>query len=997
MKHLLSISSGKIAFLWLFLLPFISGCKKQETDRIILNGTWKLSLNLLSGFENNDMNVEGWRDIQVPGECQMQGFAIKHDKPFIYKKEFDVPAHFINQDIFLCFDGVYSYARVWVNGTYIRDHTGGFTPWECDITALVRPGEKAWITVECTDKKNDQSFASGYAKHQIGGILRDVYVKALSHARINTCHVETILDADYKDAVLAVDLSLQFEGNAELTVTLFDPKGNRIKLPDSKVTLAPTDENRILKYPVVNPLKWDAEHPNLYTLKHTLSQNGKVIQNISQKVGFRKIEIAGNELLVNGKPLKLRGACRHDVHPLLGRVATPDYDLLDAQLAKEANMNFIRTSHYPPTKRFADICDSLGIYLEVENAACFVRTHRLPEYDTVRHYGPEFRESLLTQYKEMVQAFRNNPSVIIWSLGNESLYDENFQQGYDYIKSTDLSRPVIFSYPGTVPGGNKCFDIMSMHYPTYNGNADNYELTITRFRNDTMPTLYDEWAHVACYNKPTIQNDINIREFWGRSLDSMWINSFAAKGSLGGAIWGMIDETFMMPDTMAGYDDWWGINPKGSPIRYESKNIGYGEWGFVDVWRRKKPEFWSVKKAYSPIRILATEVKQAVSNKPIELAVFNRYDHTNLNETSVKWEYEGLSGTVAGVNLAPRETGLQIIPAQNWKNGSDLKVSFLNADDQLIDIYNIKIGETIKQIAVVQERKDNPIDMVETAGMLSVSGKDFTVQFDAKTGLIQAGIYRGDTLIKSGPFLQYTLGGDNLAFTTKKMETLNLVWKLSSLTGKIDNGCAKIEIKGSYNNSFPVAYHLTIQENGEISTAYSFEKPTKKELFELGANYQLAASFDKLIWNRKSYWSVYPDGHMGRPSGEEPLRNTVEEKYREIPEKDWAYDVCSFYYKGMDNPRYKYHFPNIVTALKENIYRYTLVNSLSGNALSVVSNGSVGCRVYQNDPGKIILVINNLWDYPDLLWGNYMKLIRVPDKYANEVTLEFSTDEVHNP
>jgi hypothetical protein len=594
-------------------------------------------------------------------------------------------------------------------------------------------------------------------------------------------------------------------------------------------------------------------------------------------------------MLINGKPVKLRGACRHDVHPLLGRVSTPEYDLLDVQLTKDANMNFIRTSHYPPTKRFADLCDSLGIYLEVENAACFVRTHRLPVYDSVRHYGPGFNESLNIQLKEMVQAFRNNPSVILWSLGNESQYDENFQQGYDYIKSTDPGRPVIFSYPGTVPKGKKCFDILSMHYPTYDGNTDNFKLIVTSFRNDTMPVLYDEWAHVACYNKPTIQNDINIREFWGRSLDSMWINSFAEKGALGGAIWGMIDETFMMPDTMAGYDDWWGINPKGSPIRYESKNIGYGEWGFVDVWRRKKPEFWSVKKAYSPVRILTTEVKQAVSDKPIELAVFNRHDHTNLNETSVKWEYDRLSGTVSGANLAPHETGLQIIPAQNWKKGSELRVSFLNADNQLIDKYNIRIGELAKTIARPQEMKSNPLDMVKSADKLSVIGNDFTIQFDTKTGLIKAGIYKGDTLINGGPFLQYTLSGEYLAFTTKQLEFLNPDWKLKSLTGLIDNACAKIEIKGSYNNSFPVTFLLTIDGNCEINTSYSFEKSTKKELYELGIMFQLGANYDKLIWDRKSYWSFYPDDHIGRPSGEEPLRNTIEEKYREIPKKDWAY------------------------------------------------------------------------------------------------------------
>jgi beta-galactosidase/beta-glucuronidase len=216
----------------LLLISFITGCENQEADRILLNGTWKLSINPQSGFENDTLNTEGWRNIQIPGECQMQGFAIKHDVPFVLKKEVDIPGHFRNREIFLCFDGIYSYARVWVDGTYVRDHTGGFTPWECDITAHVKAGKKVRITVECTDRKNDQSYAGGYAKHQIGGILRDVCLKALSPDRINTCHVETLLDDLYADAVLAIDLKIQLANNADLSVVLLDPKGRRLKLPE---------------------------------------------------------------------------------------------------------------------------------------------------------------------------------------------------------------------------------------------------------------------------------------------------------------------------------------------------------------------------------------------------------------------------------------------------------------------------------------------------------------------------------------------------------------------------------------------------------------------------------------------------------------------------------------------------------------------------------------------------------------------------------------------
>ncbi len=481
MKTYFGILTGKLSYVVILLLTFTGGCRNQETFHINLNGTWKLSLDASPGFERNETNTDRWHDIQVPGECQMQGFAIKHDHPFVYSREFEVPASFRNRDIILYFDGVYSYARVWVNGTFVREHTGGFTPWECDITTWVTPGEKARIMVECTDKKNEQSYASGYAKHQIGGILRDIRIQALPLSRVNTCHVGTILDSAYRDAILALDLSLKVVDASELTVTLLDPRGRTVKLDANKISLVAGIKDTLLKYPVMNPLKWDAEHPNLYTLKLLLSQKGKVIQETIQKLGFRTVEIVANEMLINGRPVKLRGACRHDVHPLLGRVARPEYDLLDARLAKEANMNFIRTSHYPPSKRFADLCDSLGIYLEVENAACFVGTHRLPEYDSVRHYGPEFMESLVSQAREMVGAFRNNPSVIIWSLGNESRYDANFQAEFDYIRSADTSRPVIFSYPGTVEAGKRCYDIMSMHYPTYRGFADNFNLKVFNF------------------------------------------------------------------------------------------------------------------------------------------------------------------------------------------------------------------------------------------------------------------------------------------------------------------------------------------------------------------------------------------------------------------------------------------------------------------------------------------------------------------------------------
>jgi beta-galactosidase len=324
---------------------------------------------------------------------------------------------------------------------------------------------------------------------------------------------------------------------------------------------------------------------------------------ITKKIGFREISVKGNNLLVNGRPVKLRGANRHDIHPLLGRVSTPEYALKDVLLAKEANMNFIRTSHYPPAEHFLDLCDEYGLYVEDETAVCFVGTHRSEEY--VPHNTESdnrFSAQYLSQVQEMVMNHRDHPSVIIWSIGNENNYGSNFQASYDWIKENDKTRPVIFSYPGLAPDSVKTYDLLSMHYPEQTGDKEQYGISTSGFGFRNMPVLFDEWIHVSCYNNTTLKEDPNVRDFWGIGLDSAWTRTFEADGGLGGAIWGYIDEVFMLPVDLPGFNEWWGMYDNvniGS--EFSGTAVGYGEWGVIDVWRRRKPEFWNVKKAYSPV------------------------------------------------------------------------------------------------------------------------------------------------------------------------------------------------------------------------------------------------------------------------------------------------------------------------------------------------------------------------------------------------------------
>ncbi|MEZ4993672.1 MAG: glycoside hydrolase family 2 TIM barrel-domain containing protein [Saprospiraceae bacterium] len=611
------------------------------TDPMVkLNGIWEIDTKPEAEFWEQGNASGDWEEVQVPGEVMMQGFYIESNEPFAYRKAIDIPGDYAGKKIYLQFDGVYGYARLWVNGNFIREHHGGFTRWKGDITPHVKPGEQATIVLEVTDRTDDISYASGYAKHQIGGILRDVTLLALPQHHLDHFEVRTEMDETYENAVLTVSGTLISDHpNAKVSLELWDKKDGTVSMENGSTAIG-ADASFTIRNTIIHPEKWDAEHPNLYTLSIALHEDGELIWSKKEKIGFREVQVDGNRFLVNGQPVKLRGACRHDVHPELGRVSTPEYELQDVLLAKEANMNYIRTSHYPPSENFLKLCDEYGLYVEEETAVCFIINYRIPGYEEAAksHSDPAYTSRYLSQLEEMVVDHRNHPSVVIWSIGNESTYGPNFQKSYDWIKENDPTRPVMLSYPGSTPDSlPQPYNILSMHYPPVSGDLTQFGLTTEAFGYEAMPVIFDEWAHVPCYNNATIKEDPNIRDFWGRSLDSMWIRTFAASGGLGGAIWGMIDETFMLPAELEGLGQTWGRTGKNDAtiVGYEGPAVGYGEWGIIDTWRRKKPEFWNTKKAYSPIRIMQTQLTGYQAGDPIRIPVYNRFDHTNLSESKL--------------------------------------------------------------------------------------------------------------------------------------------------------------------------------------------------------------------------------------------------------------------------------------------------------------------------------------------------------------------------
>ena len=349
--------------------------------------------------------------------------------------------------------------------------------------------------------------------------------------------------------------------------------------------------------------------------------------------------------------------CRHEISPRNGRALTNELIEQDVALFKEANCNYIRTSHYPPSEYFLDQCDEHGIYVEDELALAFIaRTLPYTQRD------PKETNRYLSHFAETMARDYNHPCVIIWSLCNESFGGHNFDLLNRFAHLKDPTRMTKFSYPMTIREEHEMPDIWSIHYSEYNadlaGKKDN--LSVGGAPGKDMPVLHDEYVHVACYNREEMRRDPNIRSYWGESIRIFWDNIWNTEGALGGAIWAGIDETDL----------------------YDGGN-GQMEWGIIDVWRRKKPEFYMTRKAYSPIKVIHSEVK--AQEKKVLLIIENRFCHTNLNEVKVKWKCGDESGIWKLPECAPGKVIKVLLSLENAEDQSPVTLKFLDGNDCQID------------------------------------------------------------------------------------------------------------------------------------------------------------------------------------------------------------------------------------------------------------------------------------------------------------------------
>jgi len=933
-----------------------------ESPAIRLNDGWEFSLD-----------EENWHPVIVPGEPAMQGFNVEYDKPFYYRRKITIPKDFGNAHILLRFHGVYGYARVFANGKLVREHRGSFTAWDCDLTKFSKTGKSIELRLEIVDEPNDISMESWYAKHPIGGILRKVEMIALPEIHFRHLYLDASLNKDFTKGLLTIraKMSKHIPGTS-LQLTLRTPDGSivqnhTIDLPQQKWW-----EEELKISPV---LPWDAEHPNLYTIELALKID-TTIASWTRRIGFRTIEVEGNDLFVNGKKVFLKGACRHDMHPTLGRSTTPEYDRMDAEITKRMNLNFIRTSHYPPTSDFLDACDELGIYVEDENASAFAgfpyekSRYKIPfSHKSVTQTidDPGFLDYHLSQVAEMIEAHRNHPSIIIWSLSNEhQLWGKNLAATYDYVKAADTSRPVMFSFPFAIPPDVPVpYDILSSHYPRWDKLDMVSQPPLQAVYPQVMPILHDECAHVACYCLQLLKDDPNTRNFWGEGIKKVWDNMYVSKRGLGSAIWGLIDEVFMLP---------------GNPV-------GWGPWGLVDVWRREKPEFYLARKAHSPVRVISLSIDRPQNAQALSIPVENRYDHTFLNELSVQYIIGKTVGNLAPPSIAPHAKGHIYIPGKNWDEIDNFQLIFIDRFSNEIERELISLKKDCGPCDNLIIPPVQSFDILESDTVITLRSNETSVSIDKESGLISSIVLKGSEILSGTIYPVVEDGVDSTATKAKH-------WKMIDLSHTVKNDSLTVTVTGEFTAGMKLIINQKITSAG-LNVTYQI-LPSNKNLRSynhIGISIPMKHTVNTIKWNRNALWSLYPENHIGRPVGtanKAKLHDSL--NYREKPTWDFIEDSHDNYVFNTTSSK-GFNAPLDFIAARRNINYFMAISSDDNTGITIVKNSkkSTHCQATVAPNGEITLRALNQINYNGLNWGNYSGEIHSPKKkFEGQINIIFT-------
>ncbi|MBN1806198.1 MAG: DUF4981 domain-containing protein [Sedimentisphaerales bacterium] len=852
-----------------------------------LNGNWKFNWVIKPAdrpldFYKPDYDVGTWKLIPVPSNWQMHGYGkpiylnitypfpvnppyIPHDYNPVgsYRRQFTLPDEWKNRRIFVHFDGVKSAFYLWINGIKVGYSEDSMTPAEFNITEFLKPGENI-IAVEVY-RWSDGSYLEDQDMWRLSGIYRNVYLFAAPNVHIRDFFVRTDLDNDYKDATLMIRPKISNYTGKDLdgwiiSVQLYDPNNNPVlneplikdvsSIINEKYPQRDNVGFPLLQTGISNPKKWSAEFPNLYTLLLSLNDDrGNTIEIESCRIGFRKVEIKEGQLLVNGKSIKLFGVNRHEHDPDHGRAVPVNRMIQDIKMLKQCNINAVRTSHYPDDPAWYELCDQYGIYL-IDEAN--LESHGLGGYFSNL---ADWHNPFVARAIRMVERDKNHPSVIIWSLGNESGCGPNHAAMSSWIKEYDPTRPIHYEGAAGNPVDYPFVDMISRMYariPEIIGLATN--------QNDNRPMVLCEYAHA-------MGNSVgNLKEYWDAIRKH--------KRLIGGFIWDWADQGLRKKND-EGQEFWayggdYGDNPNDGNFCCN---------GLVQPNRNPNPSLFEVKKVYQRIHVIPVDVLAG------KFHIHNEYDFLNLDFTDIKCELSAdgqiiQRGTLPKLALAPdgkRELQLNFKkPELKPDTEYWIKISFALAENNswakrghIVAWDQFKVPFEVPSAPAVDLKSMPSLALNQTTRNITVTGDGFELIFALESGALESFLFDEKQLISSPmipSFWRVPIDNDNGNKMPERLgiwrnagpdRTVNSV-KAEQIEPQVVRITTEANIPVGINSIYKCVY--TVYGSGDIIIDSDFTPGGRMlpDLPRFGLQMQLPAQFNKVTWlgcgPHENYW-----------------------------------------------------------------------------------------------------------------------------------------------
>ncbi len=877
-----------------------------------LNGRWRFCYvpnpaSAPDGFWQPAWDDSSWDTIEVPGNWQLQGYdrpiytnirypfsperyplVPEDDNPTgLYRRTFTLPQDWDGRQVFLTFEGADSAFYAWVNGDLVGYSQDSRLPAEFNVTRLVRPGENT-IAVQVY-RWSDGSYLEDQDFWRLSGIFRDVYLWAAPPLHVRDFWVRTEFDADYRDAVLRVEAQVRNYGPEradqwQLELRLLDRGGRDVfpgplaawrasspirGRPEPNAPLAERfgvdggDEITLaLEAPVSTPRQWSDEDPYLYRLLLTLKDaSGAVLEVQRVAVGFRQVEIKDGRIHLNGRPILLKGVNRHEHDPVTGHTVSVESMVADIRLMKQFNINAVRTSHYPNDPRWYDLCDEYGLLL-IDEAN--IESHGAWDRPTL---DPVWTSAFLERGIRMVERDKNHPSVIIWSLGNESGYGPNHAALAGWIHRRDSTRPIhyesattqgVYEGPQTAPE----IDIVSLMYPSVDRIIE-----MAQTPGETRPLIMCEYAH-------SMGNSTgNLREYWDA------IERYPRLQ--GGFIWDWVDQG--LRQVPSGGTPWYAY---GGDFGDEPNDGAFCINGLVFPDRTVQPALWELKKVQEPVRVEAVDVRAG------DFEIANRYAFLDLSKFELRWELTSdgrvlESGCIGCLSAAPGGRERVHVPfrvppvgpgAECW-----LRLSVHLADEapwaprgHEVAWAQFQVPCTTPQPPAHHARHMPAVHVAEEAQRVTVTGARFRLILDKSAGTIATWEHDGRALLVRGPRLNaWRAPTDNdegqpwseqSAAAWRRAGLDRLAHRVRAVTARqVSPSVAEIHVSAlasaeGVSGGFEVEYHYTLCGRGDVLLETRvLPSANLPPLPRLGVQLVVPGRYDRCTWYGRGPHESYPD------------------------------------------------------------------------------------------------------------------------------------------